>query len=177
MILILCILMVWITMGTATYRRLGWYKMNTAVLEKHSSCNKRTYQWTERESYDRTGAYVKCRRCSHYKINIDESDSSYYSNHWKKCGKCNHSDEELQRELLSGVALKAFALWPGYLTAYAYINASKAFLNHKGDDWSFFIQPKMVKTAQEKYDELVTRTAESEANLLELEEKIKELQS
>lgn len=186
---ILTAISLWGVAGTATYRRVGALVM---LKDAHTDrCAEYTAKGNE---------FAMCVDCGKYRSIIEQfghHDDDCKRNNVKvgrgKYGTvertplenppvakwtkrdCVCRPEQQQRDRLMRARTASYAGWPVYIGAYLYINGHKAFLNSKGDDWSFFIEPRMVQTKAERLASLDQAIARAEQALADTNREIKEL--
>lgn len=168
MVLFLIIMTLWVVGGTATFRRTGHAALNKT---RHKS-NCATLE--DNDGHD----LAKCTKCKgyrsvvlqygHYNNRINDRNAKYPACKFEE-GEPRWSDEvcNCDQKALLGAALfwtgvSSYLFWPTIVVPYLAINGGKKFAQYKGDDWSFFVKPKMVQTKSE-------RIAELEANIKQLE--------
>lgn len=125
MILFLIIMTLWVIGGTATYRRLG-----ALEIKRH------------KEAVEAKKKPVHSRSCVSIKYPYSQGD---------RCSCDAYSPVKLH---LGSTRFVSYTVWPGYVAGYAIANLSRFHANLRGEDWSFFVEPKMVQTKSERIAEL-----------------------
>lgn len=163
----------WLSGGTATYRRLGGYRLAQVELNYKHECKRLKYR------YAASGRYSTCVKCGCFKNLFEENvNSVFYRSHKTTCGKCVCTQEQLEadrqkalvaknKKALTGAAFRAYTMWPGYVSAYLMVNASRVYVNMLGGKDAFFISPKMIETREERLASLDAqiKAAELEAGI------------
>jgi hypothetical protein len=182
--IMLAIASAWLTAGTITFRRTGAYAVESS----------KTYH-----SYECRRKGLHCQECGHRKYDID-GDKPSMSNHDEHCSSYPYTSSYRYKDKadinkkpvytkkctcyafndkwlrLVPIALLTYTLWPVLWVVYGGCNAQKAYVLHKGEDWNFFVKPKMVQSREEKDADFSKRMDEIKkvTKKLELEIGLKE---
>lgn len=110
------------------------------------------------ETYRRLGALEIARA---YKVmssqrHVYNCDTVIYKNYSHPCD-CTFERNSNAHLVLT--AFQAYTSWPLYLIGYAIINGCKLYKNLRGEDYSFFVKPKMVKSQSERMKSIEEKTA------------------
>lgn len=125
------------------------------------------------ETYRRAGA-LRIEKAAYFASKNNHTDMCWIKMGWPERG-CDCYVRRHNRPHLILTAIGSYTLWPLALIAYSAVNIGKAYRNLRGEDWSFFVKPKMIQSKSERLQSIETRTAELHQSLANLDKEIAKL--
>jgi len=144
---------IWLGAGTITFKRTGFYAVESAKTYHSLECKRnrfRCMECGERKRFGDTDHNVlnHVATCSSSPFDLFGRSKAHSKPKYKEVCSCYSFRDKWLR--LLGVGLLTYTLFPVLWVVWGGYNGAKKFTLSRGADWRFFVKPPMVQSREEK---------------------------